>query len=167
MYSHCLHPILRQNNSFEPEDDVRKLSEEKTAALRPDMRLVLKGHRERAILLVSNDKHIRFCCCLHWAVPVSKSCTKRVFDFVWHPECWWVTIRDRLVWPPSSSSCRPPETQSAALSVTYIVVLTSRKWLLHISGKPDETVYHISLLFRCISRQGHCDLLFMLWMAIL
>lgn len=38
--------------------------------------------------------------------------------------------------------------------------MSAHKWLLQISDNPDETLYHISLLFKCIPRQGQCDLLF-------
>lgn len=40
--------------------------------------------------------------------------------------------------------------------------MSTHKWLPQISDNPDETLYHISLLFKRIPRQGQCDLLFIL-----
>lgn len=57
---------------------------------------------------------------------------------------------------------RPTETCAAVPSVTYTVRPSAHKWLPQISDNPDETVYHISLLFKRIPRQGQCDLLFIL-----
>lgn len=128
----------------------------KATVLRTDTELVLKGHKGRKY---------------GWSAKTdTEGCCVFVLQFltVLHQTCTYLRLGLLLSYNMGSTclasfflSCRPTETQSAVLSVTYIVVLLSRKWLPQISGDPDETVYHISLLFWCILRQGQCDLLFM------
>lgn len=127
----------------------------KTTVLRTAMELVLRGHKGR-----------KYC----WSAKTDMEGCVFVEQFltILHQTCTYLRLGLLLSYNTGSTclasfflSCRPTETQSAVLSVTYIVVLSARKWLPQISGYPDETVYHISLLFRCILRQGQCDLLFM------
>lgn len=127
----------------------------KTTVLRTDIELVLRGHKGR-----------KYC---RSAKTDTEGCVfvEQVMT-IFHQTCTYLRLGLLLSYNTGSTclasfflSCRPTETQCAVLSVTYIVVLSAWKWLPWISGYPDETVYHISLLFRCILRQGQCDLLFM------